>query len=71
MKKWSKLIIVLVLLAIGSIASFTFYQNSKIDSGIPKDILKKTAFTVFTIDPSDDIWSLKHPARPTINPLAY
>ncbi len=59
MKKWSKVIVVMVLLTIGTVASMIFYQQSKIESGIPKDILKKTAFSVFTIDPKDKIWSLE------------
>jgi hypothetical protein len=51
-------ILILILIISTATIGFLVYQNSKVDSGIPKEILKKTAFTVFTIDPSDEIWSL-------------
>jgi len=52
-------IIVIIFVILTATAGLLIYQNSKVASGIPKDILKKTAFSVFTHDSSDNSWNLE------------
>ncbi len=52
-------IAVVVLIALLSAGGFLLYQNSKFESGISKDVLKKVAFKVFTYDPSLKDWELE------------
>jgi len=44
----------------GAIVIFSIIQSNKWQSGISKDILKKTAFSVFTHDPADSSWTFEN-----------